>query len=221
MRRRRSVSSARGGTAIARAMVVSAAMAGCNAIFGADEPVVVRDEPVDRDDSQPQPDAVDERPTSGECGDAILQVDEACDDGNLVPGDGCDDACQVECGMAPEFEDEASHHCYLFGGAGSAIGWEAAAAACAEWGGMLAAITSADELAFVQNRVTADTWINGRLGSGESYHWGTGEPWEFESWAPGGYGAPCVLIDGDHLAFSSAECDTVLRYLCERPPPGE
>ena len=30
------------------------------------------------------------------CGDGLVRVGEACDDGNMVPGDGCDMACAVE-----------------------------------------------------------------------------------------------------------------------------
>lgn len=38
---------------------------------------------------------------SPECGDGVLQgVDEVCDDGNLLPGDGCDASCIPEAGYA-------------------------------------------------------------------------------------------------------------------------
>lgn len=38
-------------------------------------------------------------PISPTCGNAIVEPDkgEQCDDGNTVDGDGCDDACQIEC----------------------------------------------------------------------------------------------------------------------------
>jgi cysteine-rich repeat protein len=32
------------------------------------------------------------------CGDAILTASEGCDDGGVVPGDGCDGSCQIEAG---------------------------------------------------------------------------------------------------------------------------
>jgi uncharacterized protein (TIGR03382 family) len=32
------------------------------------------------------------------CGDGVVDIDEACDDANTTPGDGCDGACQVEPG---------------------------------------------------------------------------------------------------------------------------
>lgn len=35
-------------------------------------------------------------PFAVECGNAIVQAQEQCDDGNLNPGDGCDDACMIE-----------------------------------------------------------------------------------------------------------------------------
>ena len=33
-----------------------------------------------------------------ECGDGVREGDEECDDGNLLPGDGCDPSCRLECG---------------------------------------------------------------------------------------------------------------------------
>jgi len=33
------------------------------------------------------------------CGDGVIDVSEACDDGNAAPGDGCDAACQIEYGF--------------------------------------------------------------------------------------------------------------------------
>jgi cysteine-rich repeat protein len=40
-----------------------------------------------------------------ECGNGILQSNEACDDGNLEPGDGCDDVCRIEVGGSEETSD--------------------------------------------------------------------------------------------------------------------
>jgi len=34
------------------------------------------------------------------CGDGIKTENEVCDDGNTVPGDGCDSTCQVESGWS-------------------------------------------------------------------------------------------------------------------------
>ncbi|WP_395845869.1 EGF domain-containing protein [Cystobacter fuscus] len=39
-----------------------------------------------------------ENPSSGGCGDGVVQQQESCDDGLHVGGDGCDGACQVEQG---------------------------------------------------------------------------------------------------------------------------
>jgi cysteine-rich repeat protein len=36
---------------------------------------------------------------TGECGDGVVDDDENCDDGDDVPGDGCDDECQIESGF--------------------------------------------------------------------------------------------------------------------------
>ena len=40
----------------------------------------------------------------GFCGTGALDEDEACDDGNIAPGDGCDPSCQVEPGWWCETE---------------------------------------------------------------------------------------------------------------------
>ncbi|MFO7639409.1 MAG: DUF4215 domain-containing protein, partial [bacterium] len=32
------------------------------------------------------------------CGDGVREGDEECDDGNRLPGDGCDPSCRFECG---------------------------------------------------------------------------------------------------------------------------
>ncbi len=38
--------------------------------------------------------------TVGTCGNSVLDAGEGCDDGNLMPGDGCDETCRVESGFA-------------------------------------------------------------------------------------------------------------------------
>jgi cysteine-rich repeat protein len=35
------------------------------------------------------------------CGNGMLEVDEGCDDGNLLGGDGCDADCQIRCATTP------------------------------------------------------------------------------------------------------------------------
>jgi len=37
---------------------------------------------------------------SGTCGDAVIDLDEGCDDGGALPGDGCSAACQIETAAA-------------------------------------------------------------------------------------------------------------------------
>src|SRR5262249_1291280 len=34
------------------------------------------------------------------CGNSVIQLDETCDDGNMVAGDGCSDTCMVEPGFS-------------------------------------------------------------------------------------------------------------------------
>lgn len=45
-------------------------------------------------------------PVSG-CGNGVVEAPEACDDGNVIPGDGCDASCQIEPGTPiPEEPEE-------------------------------------------------------------------------------------------------------------------
>lgn len=36
------------------------------------------------------------KPTPANCGNGVINFGEECDDGNVVSGDGCDQACEVE-----------------------------------------------------------------------------------------------------------------------------
>jgi cysteine-rich repeat protein len=40
-------------------------------------------------------------PSTGECGDGVVNLGETCDDGNLVAGDGCSDGCSIEGQILP------------------------------------------------------------------------------------------------------------------------
>ena len=42
--------------------------------------------------------ACDDSATGAVCGDGVVESTEACDDGNLTDGDGCDEACRRESG---------------------------------------------------------------------------------------------------------------------------
>ena len=96
---------------------------------------------------------------------------------------------------------------------------------CELWGGTLAVITSPDEFIAIQNHVIKDTWIGAMdaLGPGQP-EWITGEPWDFEIWAPSDEAAAhsddtCVLFHGDELAFAHGGCAEVQRYVCEKLLP--
>lgn len=55
-------------------------------------------------------------PVYAVCGDGVLDLDvEVCDDGNLEAGDGCDDACAIECFLVGE---GATEHTCLHGSFG-------------------------------------------------------------------------------------------------------
>jgi hypothetical protein len=104
------------------------------------------------------------------------------------------------------------------------VTWDEAKAACATWGGTLAALTSVDEFAFVQERVRENTWIGGFDAAGAgSFEWVTGEAWTFEDWSvehPKSDGhASCVLIEKELLAFMDEDCAAAQAgFACERAP---
>ena len=66
-------------------------------------------------------------PATSECGNGVLETGEGCDDGNRRGGDGCDGACEVECGwrcvqrplvnvdagvdVAGRLQSECTRHC--------------------------------------------------------------------------------------------------------------
>jgi cysteine-rich repeat protein len=61
------------------------------------------DQPGDGDGDQPGDGDGDgdEPPAIGECGDGAVNLGETCDDGNLVAGDGCSQACSIEGQIIP------------------------------------------------------------------------------------------------------------------------
>lgn len=195
-------------------VLLALALSGCNTVIGADEPIVAdpsQSESRDGGDGDPAdaPGAETIR-----CGDGVIEWQEECDDGNDVAGDGCHE-CRVECGPAPEFRGP-DLQCYR--SAGMAESWDAARAACEAWGGTLAALSGAEELATVQSRITATHWVGARRdpSTGELY-WLNGEHYEGEGIVGDG---DCVAIDGSTLMLARLSCAESFAFVCERDPAG-
>lgn len=187
--------------------------AGCNSILDVGEPTVVEPEDVD------PPDATTGGADGGSvCGDRMVQQGEQCDDGNDDPNDGCD-ACVRDCGVSPEFLHEDSGHCYRISGDDLQT-WDAVAEPCAAWGGELVSLETPEELLFVKNRVTVDTWVGARANppGGSSFFWLSGEEVMFDP-ALEGQG-DCVKIGGELLEYVKEDCTTALHFICERAPAG-
>jgi large repetitive protein len=55
------------------------------------------------------------------CGNAILTLDEECDDGNITSGDGCSESCQIEPGWRCRVPGRG---CVPICGDGQMVGWE-------------------------------------------------------------------------------------------------
>jgi cysteine-rich repeat protein len=191
------------------------AMAGCNALIDAGPPDVTGGAVVGDEDGESGA-AIEPL-----CGNGKVDPGEQCDDGNDEASDGCFE-CKLGCGPKPELKDTLTGVCYRLEQAEEKT-WDQAATACEIWGGTLAAVTTGDELAFVQQHVTKDTWIGGFDPAGAaSFEWVTGEPWELDAFSTEPVvdeHAACVLIDGAKLGFRRDNCKLAQRYLCERAAP--
>jgi cysteine-rich repeat protein len=212
-----------------RALVFVGAVAvgACNGVLGVNEPIVDEPEIVDRDEPGSSSSGGDggggggtggetgNRRPQGICGDGVVQDGEECDDENEVEGDGCHHC--MKCGPAPELVDPVNRLCYRLAGDDGKRDWAAAQEECEAWGGTLAAVTSTDEYAFVQNHIRDATWI-GAHRDGAKFVWVTGESFDFAPWStrdePPGEG--CVEITAELTGFALRDCAEPLRYLCER-----
>ena len=194
---------------------------GCNAVLGADEPVVETPGP-DAGDSVDVPGAGGAPSQPAACGNGIIELLEQCDDANDVATDGCH-ACEVQCGPAPEVLDETSLHCYFISGAAETKTWEDAKVYCEGWGGTLVAISDHEEFNTLQNRILTMLWVGAKQDpSTGAVGWINGELWDTEPWGSDvveGEGE-CVALDGETQKFIRLPCTDSRPFLCERAPAG-
>jgi hypothetical protein len=112
--------------------------------------------------------------------------------------------------------------CYSIGA--QALGWTAASAACADWGGALARLDTADEeTALLARLAAADAWIGlndvateGTMlwedgGAPDPYtHWATLQPDDFDGTED------CVELLADGRGWNDRPCTDLRVYVCER-----
>jgi cysteine-rich repeat protein len=179
--------------------------------------------------------------TGGEnaCGDGDKLELEECDDGNHADGDGCSASCTIECSGAMDpaglltVLNGSTGHCYRFDV--TDLSWFSAEEKCVEWNGHLAAISSANEQAFIESLANMNAaslgfdhfWIgfSDTLNEGD-YVWSTGEAWVYTAWAADQPDVPQKDEDcgGVYPAAPSgwywhdAPCFTPGPALCERSP---
>lgn len=176
--------------------------------------------PVDSGDAS----AVDAAPAV--CGDGIIETGEQCDSGKDGGTSRCSPTCKVIC---PEYyhgfawTDPVTHHCYDVGDWQGSANWQDAVVTCANHGGHLATVTSAEELDVLRLHVPNATWIGGsRIDEAGAFSWVDGEPWGYTSWAtptePNKVG--CVELSGSPRNFVVSDCTTVQSYVCEWDPEG-
>jgi cysteine-rich repeat protein len=160
------------------------------------------------------------------CGNGVREgVHEECDDGNAVPGDGCEATCKLTCGSGTGADraavDSVSGHCFAAYD-GVHHSYQEAAALCGGFGGHLPTITSVteDEAAFAAVHAGDTPWLGGDdLAVEGTFHWITGEPFagytNFHAGKPDNAGnADCLqyLSDG---TWSDASCAATTGTLCE------
>jgi len=158
-----------------------------------------------------------------------------CADGSRVDQGGCDAqagsfssaSSSGGSGCLPpwEHEDHSTGRCYLM--ESIMRDWPSSRQRCLDFGGDLAAINSAVELAFVGTWMTSDAWIGGTDAAVEGkYTWTNGEPWVFSSWIDGepkdpGGNRYCVALrvpEGALPSFDARMCGEKRAVLCESLP---
>ena len=171
------------------------------------------------------PDACRDAPTAGACGDGERASWEACDDGNLDEGDGCDARCKLEVECPGELGPGGA--CYLFVTTG--FSWRDARDNCRGWGGDLVVVDTATEAAWLSliRGFTGTAWIglNDR-GSEGNYTWSSGASSSYRAWASGEpnnrfFSEDCVeqygQDGGDNRArWNDSNCDDRRNAICER-----
>jgi cysteine-rich repeat protein len=160
-------------------------------------------------------DYICERAPAGSCGDGIAQPGEECDDGNVDPNDRCHQ-CKAQC-LAGEFEDPATHHCYLI--VAAPVDWTAAFTACGASGRYLAVITSQAENDLVKQHLAGDTWIGATRDDSAVSHWVNTDGFCYAPWAPNEPDLTLIEeciethVDG---TWGTQVCTNPRPYLCER-----
>jgi cysteine-rich repeat protein len=171
------------------------------------------------------------------CGDGDVGAPEQCDDGNLDPGDGCDELCLVEC--AGGVVHPSTFHCYVI--VLQSSNWSNALDACTDMGAGfdLAAFSSQAEFdwfvalpEYLAVIATKRLWTGGNdqaredmfvYTNGEPFEpllWGFGQPDDYmgAGGTPNGVGEDCVEIRSSDDLNDNA-CGNGAYPLCERPPP--
>lgn len=126
------------------------------------------------------------------CGNGAIEGAEQCDDGNTIPGDGCESDCTFICGdtiagVVRATLDTSNNHCYV-GFSNPLLNWFDAELDCEAKGGTLAVITSEAENTLARNAslITDTVWIGADDTTTEgSFTWINGEPFSFSKFEPG------------------------------------
>jgi lectin-like protein len=137
-----------------------------------------------------------------------------------APDAGVADASARACDAPGEIAGNEGE-CYLLGTL--AATWSASSAACADWGGTLVRIDSAEEEALLGQNTLADTWIglNDLETEGEMRWEGGAELGTFSHWAPDQPDdfdgtEDCVELLADGRGYNDRPCADLRAYLCER-----
>jgi cysteine-rich repeat protein len=155
--------------------------------------------------------------SSAICGNAIPEPGEECDDGNALPGDGCE-LCTFDClGAGGQV---LAGHCYFT--RDISLPWFEAKQLCELYGGTLAVVNSDTELALL-DLVATDHWIGAHDAGEDGFiEWVTLEPhWTGPvtldwPWAGGHPKADEFCVKMKNQQFETRACrDPHGRLICE------
>jgi hypothetical protein len=149
---------------------------------------------------------------------------ELCDDGNSIPGDGCDASCVPECFQGDE-NIASGGSCYMLFTTNASH--SAADSRCELLGGHLVQISSGSENSLVAGLLVSDAWIglddiasegvftwdlgaNGSAPLGGYHPWASFEPSTSDD---------CVQLEHGSETWEGRPCTDSRDYVCERPFP--
>lgn len=217
-----------------RALVMLLVLGGCNALVSFDPPAELGVQCMDGLDNDEdgfldcEEEACVAECQQTRCGDAMVTGAEECDDGNDMPGDGCEpETCLFSCGsgLASDLRayDPETGHCFL--GFLPPLDAQSASTACLALGGYLAVPDAGTEDALIRSAAPNDATLglaDNLPSSAYEFYQVTGDlRAEYLNFSAGQPDEPldqtmiCVSYDGGASTWQDHNCATARPYVCE------